>query len=216
MKSLRLVFFALWCLSGLLRAQESNPAAAGFNKSASDPEAIAIADQVMQAMGGRTAWNNTRYIYWNFFGSRQLLWDKFTGNVRIDIPKENTVLQIHLHSNTGKAMVRGQVMTEPDSIAYYLDRAKSIWINDSYWLVMPFKMKDSGVTLKYLGKGNTEEGAKADIVQLTFEEVGRTPDNKYHVYVEETSRLVTQWKFLKTIRTPHLVSPPLERLCSVW
>ena len=30
---------------------------------------------------------------------------------------------------------------------------------------------------------------------LTFENVGRTPENKCHVYVDDESRLVTQWDY---------------------
>ena len=86
-------------------------------------------------------------------------------------------------------------MENPDSVATYVERGKSIWINDSYWLVMPYKLKDSGVTLKYVGEDTTQVGALADVLELTFEEVGDTPDNKYLVYVDKDSRLVTQWDF---------------------
>ena len=53
-----------------------NPPAEGFNAAASDDKAIALADQVMEKMGGRKNWDNTRYLHWNFFGRRTLLWIK--------------------------------------------------------------------------------------------------------------------------------------------
>ena len=62
-----------------------NPPAEGFNLEGSDAEAMIIADEVMAAMGGRKAWDETRHIAWNFFGARELVWDKWTGDVRIDI-----------------------------------------------------------------------------------------------------------------------------------
>ena len=37
----------------------------------------------------------------------------------------------------------------------------------------------------------------ADVLQLTFEEVGVTPQNKYFVYVDKDSRLVSQWDFFR-------------------
>ena len=46
-----------------------NPPAKGFNAAGSDAKAVAIADQVMEAMGGRKAWDATRYITWNFLGA---------------------------------------------------------------------------------------------------------------------------------------------------
>ena len=53
-----------------------NPPAEGFNLEASDSIAIALADSVMQASGGRKAWDDTHYVSWNFFGFRTLLWDQ--------------------------------------------------------------------------------------------------------------------------------------------
>jgi hypothetical protein len=76
-----------------------------------------------------------------------------------------------------------------------LKRGKSIWINDSYWLVMPFKLKDSGVTLKYLGEDTLMTGLPCNVLQLTFENVGDTPQNKYHIYVDLADNLVKQWAY---------------------
>ena len=53
-----------------------NPPAEGFNAEESSPFAVILADQVMNSMGGRKAWDDTNVLYWNFFGARTLLWDK--------------------------------------------------------------------------------------------------------------------------------------------
>jgi hypothetical protein len=184
-------------LSNCATAKKSmlNPPAPGFDIQHSDTKAIAIADEVMAAMGGRKAWDDTRYFHWNFFGSRTLDWDKQLGRVRIDSEKDRFKAILNLSDNSGKIEKNGRLVTHTDSITFYLQKAKSIWINDSYWLVMPFKLKDSGVTLKYVGERNTEEGQAADVLSLTFKEVGNTPDNKYEVYVDKKSRLITQWDF---------------------
>ena len=62
---------------------------------------------------------------------------------------------------------------------------------------MPYKLKDSGVTLRDLGEQADEAGAMCDVIALTFKEVGRTPQNKYHVFVDKSSRLVTHWNYWK-------------------
>ena len=67
-------------------AIETNPPAPGFNTN-SDAKAIEIADQVMEAMGGRKNWDDTRYLFWNFFGVRTLLWDKQSGDVPYRVRK---------------------------------------------------------------------------------------------------------------------------------
>ena len=175
--------------------ENANPAAPGFNEANSDAKAIAIADEVMTAMGGRKYWDETQCLVWNFFGRRKLFWDKQSGNVRIESYPDSTTYLINVFTDKGKVKKGDEELSHPDSLALYTKRGKSIWINDSYWLVMPFKLKDSGVTLKYVEEDTTLTGAKADILQLTFEEVGDTPNNKYLVYVDKTSKLVTQWDF---------------------
>jgi hypothetical protein len=186
-----------------------NPPAEGFNEAASDPEAIAIADEVMQSMGGRAAWDSTRYLAWNFFGRRHLIWDKQTGNVRIDIPSDSSIFIINVHEDTGRAMVGGKEITRTDSLDKYIEQAKKIWVNDSYWLVMPYKLKDSGVSLAYLGEDTIQGGEPADVLELRFENVGFTPDNKYRVFVDKDDRLVRQWAYYRDAAqdTPNIVTP---------
>lgn len=175
-----------------------NPPAEGFNEADSDPYAITLADEVMKAMGGRMAWDNTRYIKWNFFGSRSLTWDKWQGRARIESHQSDFKAIVNLNDLSGKVWKDGAEMTDADSLKKYLGRANSIWINDSYWLVMPFKLKDSGLTIKHLGADTTQAGEMADIVELTFEGVGDTPQNKYHVYISQAEKLVKQWTFFRS------------------
>ena len=89
-----------------------------------------------------------------------------------------------------------------------LSNANSMWINDAYWLVMPFKLKDSGVTLQYVGKDTLLTGDAADRLALTFQNVGDTPDNKYHVWVDENN-LIQQWAFFRsaTDSLPQFITP---------
>lgn len=176
---------------------EGNPPAPGFNVADSDPAAIELADSVMTAMGGRRNWDNTRYISWNFFGRRDLVWDKQEGRVRIESIPDNTIYLVNLNNLTGRVQVAGKEVTDPDSLKKMLEKGKSIWINDSYWLVMPFKLKDSGVTLKYLGEDTTLTGRNANVIELTFDNVGDTPQNKYRVYVDTRDNLVKQWAYYK-------------------
>lgn len=172
-----------------------NPAADGFNEEESDAQAIEWADKVMEAMGGRKSWDTTRYFHWNFFGRRTLLWDKQGQRVRIDSPGDSTTYLVNLADGTGKVKKGEVVFENADSLETYVGRGTRIWINDSYWLVMPFKLKDSGVTLNYVGQDTTLEGQTAEVLSLTFEEVGVTPQNKYLVYVDPATNLVCQWDF---------------------
>lgn len=189
--------------------KEINPAAEGFLTDQSDAQAISIADQVMEAMGGRQAWDQTRHIQWNFFGRRMHYWDKETGDIRIESPAQNLTILMNIHNMEGKVSRADQEITEQDSVAIYLERGKSWWINDSYWLVMPFKLKDTGVALKHLGKDTTMDGQSAEVLSLTFQEVGVTPNNKYHVYVDSATQLISQWAYFATadLDSANIITP---------
>ena len=164
-----------------------------------DEKSAEIAEAVMERMGGQEAWEASRYITWNFFGSRRHLWDKHTGDVRIEgtdrTSQEPYLVLMNLGTGQGHAWSGGEEVTEPEALAELLDRGEAAWINDSYWLVMPYKLRDPGVTLTHVGSGEMVDGRAAEILQLTFDEVGRTPQNKYRVYVATDSGLVEQWDF---------------------
>ena len=205
MKTLTKISLSLLLIASLISCGEKNqttseepygnPPAEGFNMAGSDPKAIAIADEVMEAMGGRKAWDNTRIIAWNFFGARQLVWDKWTGDVRVD--QGNMTYLININNNSGKAYVDGREITDADSLATFVERGRRAWINDSYWLLMPFKLKDSGVTLKYMGEEMTKDSIPSEKLELTFEGVGVTPNNRYWVWVDESDHLVKQWAYYR-------------------
>lgn len=81
--------------------QDQNPAAEGFNAAESDAKAIEIADEVMEAMGGKKAWDDTRYLTWNFFGVRKHWWDKATGDIRIEVARDSMVIVMNLETEIG-------------------------------------------------------------------------------------------------------------------
>ena len=84
------------------------------------PTASELASLTMETMGGEEAWHNTRYLYWDFFGNRCLLWDKWTGNVRIDSYADSTTYLVNINTLNGKSMVRGKLVTNPDSVDFYV------------------------------------------------------------------------------------------------
>jgi hypothetical protein len=197
LRAIRISLLGALLACGLLA---QNPPAEGFDAAGSDSEAIAIADEVMEAMGGRAAWDATRYLSWNFFGMRTHVWDRWTGDLRYQVG--DTLVLTNVNSREGKAFKGGVEVEDPDELAGLLDQTYKAWINDSYWLLMPYKLKDSGVTLRYLGEGAMADGRAADKLQLTFEGVGVTPDNKYDVYVSKDRRLVEQWSFYNRYDDP--------------
>ena len=174
--------------------QQESPA---FNAENSDAEAVDLAGEVLKAHGGQDSWDNTRYIGWNFLGIRDLVWDKYTGNVRIDFPGQNTTYLININKDSGRVKIGDRELTKNDSLSQYIEKGKQIWVNDSYWLVFPFKFRDPGVQLKYLGQDTTVTGKNAEVISLSFEKVGFTPQNKYKAYVDPQTHLILQWDFYR-------------------
>ncbi len=176
-----------------------NPTAPEGNRR--DPRAIEIRDAVLDAMGGRKAWDDTRYISWRFFGRRLHVWDKWTGDIRVEFSGDDgkrVAVSANLHTKAGKAWKDGEPVTVDAELAGVIRSAISAWVNDSYWLVMPYKLADPGVALAYKGDAKLEDGRAADLLQLTFDGVGETPENRYDVYVARDTRLVEQWSYYRS------------------
>jgi hypothetical protein len=171
----------------------------------SDAKAVEIAGKVMETLGGEAAWNNTRYLRFTFavdregktVASRDHLWDKWNGRYRLDATdkdgKKVTTL-MNVNTKQGRARREGQELTG-EELAKQLEGAYGAWVNDTYWLLMPYKMMDPGVVLKH--DGEAKEGDAAwDKVRLTFEGVGLTPKDKYWAFVNRKTGLVDRWDFV--------------------
>jgi hypothetical protein len=65
------------------------------------------------------------------------------------------------------------------------------WVNDSYWLLAPLKLKDPGVTLTY----QSREGG-FEVLHAQFANVGLTPGDQYNFYVDPATHLVRRWDYM--------------------
>ncbi len=189
----------LFCSCGTVEKEKDmyNPPAEGFNEEQSDSRAITIADSVVWAHGGREAWDATSYIKWNFFDARRHVWNKNTGDLLIEGIRDTFYIEMNLDNMEGKVNYRGEELTHPDSLSKYLQLGKEMWINDVYWLILPFKLKDSGVTLSYLGSIQNDSLGRMEQISLTFDNVGVTPDNKYVLTINGADYTIHQWDFFR-------------------
>lgn len=79
------------------------------------------------------------------------------------------------------------------------------WVNDAYWLLMPLKVFDPGVSLSHGGQLE-REGETLEVLELRFEGVGLTPGDRYLVQVDPESYEVRGWEMhLQGDRPPQLV-----------
>jgi len=161
-----------------------------------DKKANAIVKEMLTAMGGMKNYNSTQFIQWDFV-NRKLSWNKWTGDVRVENPSAKQVILVNINTLKGKVYENGVLVNDEAKAKELLEKGKNWWINDSYWLVMPWKLQDPGVSLKYVKTAKLPNGKTADILQLTFSAVGVTPENKYWLYVDKEDHLIKQWAYYK-------------------
>ena len=180
-------------------------ASAQDSNSGSDAKAVEIARRVMQSMGGAEAWDATRFIRFDFATTRDgeivpirsHWWDKHTGRHRVEGTTRETgepwVVIQNLNSREGMAWQNG-VPVPHEELEEPLQRAWGAWVNDTYWLLMPYKMLDPGVTLKYHGEEQIE-GTTYDRLHLSFESVGLTPGDQYWAWINRETGLMDRWEY---------------------
>ncbi len=181
-------------------------AAAGMAFAETAPaSAEAVADKVMAALGGQKAWEGTQFLRFDFavdregktLFSRAHTWDKWGGRYRLEgLTKEGDpfVVLMNLNTKEGEAWRKGKKL-EGEERKKQLEDAFAAWTNDTYWLFMPYKLKDAGCKLANAGE-EKKDGKTWDKVLLTFDNVGLTPKDKYWVYVNRETGLVDRWDFV--------------------
>ncbi|HEX9669934.1 MAG TPA: hypothetical protein VGC93_10670 [Thermoanaerobaculia bacterium] len=162
-----------------------------------DPRAAEVAERLLAALGGREAWESTRFIRFVYNGRRTHVWDKHTGRHRVEgqTPEGKRFLVLHnVATREGRAWLDGQEL-QGEEAKQLLDRAHAAWVNDTYWLLMPYKLRDPGVSLAYDGE-ETLDGQTYDKLLLTFQAVGLTPGDMYWAYVNRATGLMDRWAYL--------------------
>lgn len=69
------------------------------------------------------------------------------------------------------------------------------WVNDSYWLLAPLKLKDKGVKVEAGGPKDLN-GASVETINLSFDNVGLTPTDKYVMYIDPQTKMPKAWDYI--------------------
>jgi len=174
--------------------------------AASDPKAVEVAERSMAAMGGKERFAAARLLRFDFApvrdgkvtSSYHHWWDRQTGAYRVEgVSKEGVPYRILFDVGTkqGKAWL-GDRELAGDELAQWLERGYGRFINDTYWLLMPWKWLDPGVNLEYVGK-KTVDGQEYEVVTLSFGSgVGLTSNDHYWAYVSTKSNLMERWEYV--------------------
>ncbi len=176
----------------------------------SDKRAVALAEGLLEALGGEQNLAATRFLRFEFFGFRLHHVDRHNGQHRLEGKTgdgDEYVVLHNVNSGEGEVWLKGEKLSGDDR-AEWLKRAYSAWINDTYWLLMPYKLLDPGVTLKYAGQETLDE-VTYDKVELSFDSVGLTPGDRYWAFINPTTGLMDRWAY-------HLQDWKAEKEPTVW
>jgi hypothetical protein len=176
-----------------------------------DARAAAVGKELIAALGGEAAWEKARLFRFDFLVLREgkeasrfrHAWDRYTGDYRLQgTDKTGAPYTVHLNVNTreGRVFVNGRPAEGADADAL-LKSAYARFINDSYWLLAPWKIFDPGVVLAYDGEkpcpGELPGGAVCDVLRLSFgENVGLTPKDLYWLWITRDGRRMVQWQYV--------------------
>ncbi len=162
----------------LLLAPGSSQAATG------SPEALALADQVMKAAGSEN-WPKVSRIQFVFEVSEG---DKVLVSAKHNWDLREGMDHVVWADNDFQVDVRNPPSGELEKAAYQR------WVNDTYWLLMPLKLKDSGVKLERLPDLD-ENGKLLNVLQLSFQGVGLTPGDVYTLHIDPATYRVVAWVY---------------------
>jgi len=171
-----------------------------------DAKADAVGKELIASLGGQDAWEKARQFEFTFVVDREgktvarfaHAWDRYTGDYRVTgTDKTGAPFAVYFNVNTkqGKAFVNGKPV-EGDELSKLLQNGYGRFINDTYWLLAPWKIFDPGVHLVYDGEKPCPDGGVCDVLKTSFEDVGMTPKDVYWLWITRDGRHMVQWQYV--------------------
>jgi hypothetical protein len=171
-----------------------------------DARADAVAKEFLAALGGESAWDKARQFRFDFVVVRDgqpvarfsHAWDRYTGDYRLsgsDKTGAPFVVYFNVNTKDGQAFLNGKPL-EGEARDAQLKNAYGRFINDSYWLLAPWKIFDPGVHRAYEGEKPCPDGGTCDVLRLSFEDVGMTPKDRYWLWITRDGRKMVQWQYV--------------------
>ena len=173
--------------------------------------AVLVADLLLDALGGRTAWEETRFVGFRWIveregevvADRKHAWDRYTDEYRLEFARggDTTLAYFNVLSIKHDSIpVSGDVWVDGTRLEgavrdSALQRAYGIFINDTYWLLMPFKWRDPGVHLAYEGLRELSDGRTYTTVHLTYDEGLGVTEDEFWGFVDPETGLLAAWQY---------------------
>lgn len=176
-----IIFFTLptLLLYGFVYFKYNEPLPTGVEGKKADE----LAYNMLSALND-VAYKNTDYLEWSFSGRHYYKWYKTQQNCEVSWDKITVILDLKNHDNS-TVFVAGEAYNGIEKHDY-IHKAKGYFNNDSFWLVAPYKVFDSGVKRSIV---TTEDNKKALLV--TYTSGGSTPGDSYLWHLDDTYKPVS-------------------------
>ena len=169
------IFIAIWALAPLPLRGEDQPAGAAQ-----------LAQAVWQASGGEH-WPQVQTIDFTFavekggqtVASAEHHWDVAAQTDHVKWKDKDVTVNLVAPASDENAKA-----------------AYARWVNDSYWLLAPLKLKDQGVNVADEGKKKMD-GTECAVLRLSFGKVGLTPNDQYRLYLDPKTKLISSWDYME-------------------
>ena len=212
MRTLRLMLVSL-ALAGIWACEAPEPdaepdATVGLDASLledhefEDPDVTRVHREMIRTIAPDGGWEDARYLEFDWVVRpdddpmvRSHRFDRWEGQARVEMSQDDGELVASFPVDApedGTVALDGEPL-EGDEAREALESAHQAHINDSYWLLMPYKWADPGVTAEYVGEEEDDDGQTWEVVELRFDDVGLTPDNVYRGFVNPESGRMERW-----------------------
>lgn len=180
MKTYLALFISLGVMAG---------ATAGVADEAAD-KAQHLATDLWKASGGEN-WAKVREVHFTFaveqegkpLFSAQHIWSVTAGTDQVKWKdKQGKDHQVTANLNAPASDDEGKA-------------AYARWVNDSYWLLAPLKIRDRGVKVQAGGLKDLN-GVPSETIRLSFDKVGLTPTDQYVFYIDAKTKLPLAWDYI--------------------
>ena len=164
-----------------------------------------LAWRVTEGAGGLKAWNAVPGVSfeWAVVADStervrtRHVWDKRDGRVRSEwrVGADSVAVAIYDLDGFDPDAPRGMVAINGRQLGgaeatERLAEANGRFVNDSYWMVAPFKVLDPGV------RRAIEKRDGFDRLALSFDRVGLTPGDRYWIEVDDVTGSMTGWSYV--------------------
>ncbi len=194
------------------------PDAAGGDEAEAGPAAAPsdsaqlMADRLMAWQGGREAWEETRFLRFDWIVEqggetrvrRSHAWDRWSGDYRLSYEQPeggrfHALFDVQTLADDsvppeGRVWIDGEELSGAERDSALRD-AYGAFVNDSYWLLMPLKWRDEGVHLDWEGWTELPNDSSYATVHLTFDAGLGVTDDQYWGFVDPESGRMAAWRY---------------------